>query len=172
MDEELSYYGFSLNDLTDAGLEIHFGEFGIGGGTGQGGGSKAQTAQEAAETPFFGIGGKYSCEADPFQMCDLDQPSEVREYRRHYYDQAAKYFQQGGCEYKGVKVAYIWGTGSWDVLAIYSGDDGDDGGNWSDPVVHATVEEHNRVAQGQAAALGTNGAQINGEQPSAPDRLL
>lgn len=30
MDEEMSYYGTSLNDLAAAGLEIYFGEFGIG----------------------------------------------------------------------------------------------------------------------------------------------
>lgn len=30
MDKEMSYYGTSLKDLTSSGLEIHFGEFGVG----------------------------------------------------------------------------------------------------------------------------------------------
>lgn len=37
-----------------AGIEIHWGEFGVGGGTSPTGDKKATTAEEAAYTPFFG----------------------------------------------------------------------------------------------------------------------
>lgn len=147
MDEELSYYGFTLKDLVKAGVEIHFGEFGMGGGVSNRNNMPAKTAQQAAETPFFGVGGSYTCANDPFQMCYPDTPNEVRDYRRRYYEEAAKYFQSGGCDYSGVTVAYLWGLGSWDVLDIYPGDDGSEG-NYKDPVVIETIENHNAIAQG------------------------
>lgn len=110
--------------------------------------TKATTAQEAAETPFFGIGGTYSCEKDPFEMCNINKESPVRDYRRRYYAEAAKYFEKGGCQYSAVKRAFIWGTGSWDVLNIYWGDDDDQGRGWTDPVVIDTIQRHNALAQG------------------------
>lgn len=146
MDEELSYYNFSLKELEAAGTEIHFGEFGVGGGISNDASQPAQTAQQAAETPFFGVGGTYTCERDPFQMCYPSIPNPVRDYRRRYYNEAAKYFEQGGCNYTGVTVAYIWGLGSWDVLDIYPGDDSPEG-SYKDPVVINTIEEHNALAQ-------------------------
>jgi hypothetical protein len=102
--------------------QVHYSEYGVGGGTNNDGTQAATTAQAAAETPFFGLGGAYTCAADPFQMCTPDQPSPVRDFRRYFFDQSAAYFKRGGCSYRGLAVAYIWGTGSWDVLAIYPGD--------------------------------------------------
>lgn len=107
------------------GKEIHFVEFGIGGGTNQAGVGVARTAEQAAYYPFYGIYGAYrwaqapcrplvmlrpparhhsgrsgrhprlvllpplpsrSCQADPFNMCDLATPSPVRDYRRKYFE--------------------------------------------------------------------------------------
>lgn len=45
---------FALHRPCDAGIEIHWGEFGVGGGTSPTGDKKATTAEEAAYTPFFG----------------------------------------------------------------------------------------------------------------------
>jgi hypothetical protein len=147
MDVELGLYNISLKEITDAGTELHYSEYGVGGGTSQNGDVPAKTAEEAAYTPFFGIGGTYSCSKDPFQMCSPDVPNPVRDYRRYYYKKSAEYFKQNGCEYHGVKRAYIWGTGSWDVLAIYPGDRSDEG-SWTDPVVVDIINCHNAVAQG------------------------
>lgn len=148
MDIELGFYDMSLKEITDAGTEVHFGEFGVGGGTSQNGDVPARTAREAAYTPFFGMGGQYTCAKDPFQMCSTEQPNEVRDYRRYFYQKSSEYFKQGGCEYQGVKRAYIWGTGSWDVLAIYPGDRSEEG-SWTDPVVVDIINCHNAVAQGK-----------------------
>jgi hypothetical protein len=41
-------------------MQVHYSEFGVGGGTNAAGNSPARTAQQAAETPFFGIGGPYT----------------------------------------------------------------------------------------------------------------
>ena len=43
------------------GKEIHFIEFGVGGGTSQAGDTPARTASEAAWYPYFGIFGAYRC---------------------------------------------------------------------------------------------------------------
>jgi hypothetical protein len=144
MDEELSYYGFSLKDLVSAGVEVHYGEFGTGGAVSLDR-TPAATASMAARTPFFGVGSVYACEKDPFNMCSPEEPNEVRDYRRRYYEKAAEYFRQEVCEYSGVKVAYIWGIGSFDVLNIYTGDDTEKG-DWTDLAIISIIEEHNQRA--------------------------
>lgn len=146
MDLELGLYNISLGELTAGGTELHYSEYGLGGGTSQNGDQPAKTKEEAAYTPFFGIGGTYDCAKDPFDMCHPETPNPVRDYRRYYYEKSAQYFQQGGCKYAGVKRAFIWGTGSWDVLAIYPGDRSNEG-SWTDPVVVQTINCHNQVAQ-------------------------
>ena len=148
MDQELGLYNITLNELTAAGTELHYSEYGVGGGISQSGDKPAKTAEEAAYTPFFGIGGTYSCSKDPFDMCHPNIPNPVRDYRRYYYQKSAEYFQQNGCKYKGVKRAFVWATGSWDTLAIYPGDRSDEG-SWTDPVVVQTINCHNQVAQGK-----------------------
>ena len=146
MDQELSFYNMSLNELTeDLDTKIHYSEYGVGGGTSQNGDVPAKTGDEAAYTPFFGIAGSYSCEKDPFGMCNLNEPNTVRDYRRRYYNMTSTYFKRDGCQYHGVEVAYIWATGSWNVLASYPGDIGQEG-NWSDPVVVDIINEHNKFA--------------------------
>lgn len=121
MDTELKLYNISLAELENGGVSFLWGEYGMGGGASQNGDVPATTAQQAGETPFFGIGSSYSCSKDPFDMCHPNVPNQVREFRRYYYNQTAAYFDKGGCMYHGLEVAYIWGTGSWDVLAIYPG---------------------------------------------------
>lgn len=147
MDQELGLYNMSLGELTTGGTELHYSEYGLGGGTSQNGDRPATTAEESAYTPFFGIGGSYACSKDPFDMCHPDVPNPVRDYRRYYYAKSAEYFQKGGCKYKGTKRAFIWSLGSWDVLAIYPGDRSSEG-SWTDPVVVQTINCHNQVAQG------------------------
>lgn len=87
-----------------------------------------------------------SCAGDPFDLCHLSTPNEVREYRRYYYANAAEYFRLGGCQYTGVSAAYIWGTGSWDALAVYPGDYSVDG-SFADAEVTAIIEAHNLYVQ-------------------------
>ncbi len=77
----------------------------------------------------------------------------MREYRRNYFKAAAAYLESGGCEYKAPQTAYIWGTGSFDALAIYPGDRTSEG-SWEDPAVTATIGCHNAAAQGRPGQRG------------------
>ena len=46
------------------------------------------SVQTSLHSPsFFAFG---SCENDPFEMCTLDEPSPVRDYRRFYFEQISK----------------------------------------------------------------------------------
>ena len=54
LDQEFSYYGITLKQLLAAGKQVHWIEFGVGGGTSPTGDAKATDAISAAETPFFG----------------------------------------------------------------------------------------------------------------------
>ncbi|KAI3431611.1 hypothetical protein D9Q98_004660 [Chlorella vulgaris] len=99
LDEELGFYGVILKDLLAAGKEIHWIEFGVGGGTSPRGDQPARTAKEAAFTPFFGISGPYRRATDPFILYQLSRPSPVRDYARYFYNTTAQYLEQGGCEY-------------------------------------------------------------------------
>ncbi|KAL4438699.1 hypothetical protein ABPG77_006303 [Micractinium sp. CCAP 211/92] len=114
LDQEFTFYGLTLKGLLAAGKEIHWSEFGVGGGTSPQGDQKAATAEEAAYTPFFGMSGAYTRAKDPFILYDLSQPSPVRDYARYFYNQTAAYLRQGGCDYRVAHV-YIWNLPSWDV---------------------------------------------------------
>ena len=112
LDQEFSYYGITLKQLLAAGKQVHWIEFGVGGGTSPTGDTKATTALSAAGTPFFGgsrhrrvpacranttegptwqhpagVSGPYTKAKDPFVLYDLSAPSPVREYSRWFYNQ-------------------------------------------------------------------------------------
>lgn len=157
MDVELGLYGISLKGLEAEGVVLRWGEFGVGGGTSNNGDAPARTAAEAAYTPFFGIQGPYTCGKDPFDLCHPDKANEVRDYRRAYYTAAAEYLGGGGCEYTPPGSAYVWGTGSFDALAIYPGDRSAEG-SWEDPVVTGVIGCRNAAAQGRAAPRGCGAA--------------
>ncbi len=148
-DDELAYFGLSLEEITKT-TAIHYAETGVGGGAAQDGRTPAKTADEAAFYPYWGIQGPHTCELDPFKMCECDMmtgecsaPNPVREYRRDFYQGFSEYLRnKGACEYSNaIEVVYIWGTGSWDVLGVYNPDR-----SWMDPVVTETLRRHNTNA--------------------------
>lgn len=144
-DDELSYFGLSLAEITET-TAIHYAETGVGGGAAQDGRTPASTADQAAFYPYWGIQGPHRCDLDPFKMCECDQvtgacgsDNPVRDYRRNFYQGFSDYLNQGGCEYSNtIEVVYIWGTGSWDVLGVYNPDR-----SWMDPVVTDIIRSHN-----------------------------
>lgn len=146
MDEEFAYFNISVKDLVDTyGRQIHYVEYGVGGGvSGTATTVAAKTAEEAGYFPFFGISGVYSCDKDPFGGCTPNAPNPVREYRQYFYNQSAVYFEQGGCDYHGVTIAYIWPLGSFDVLGVY--DEGPPCA-YCDPVVTNTINTINKKAE-------------------------
>ncbi|KAL4440114.1 hypothetical protein ABPG75_003115 [Micractinium tetrahymenae] len=141
LDQEFAFYGLTLKDLLAAGKEIHWSEFGVGGGTSPQGDKKATTAEEAAYTPFFGMSGAYTRAKDPFILYDLSQPSPVRDYARYFYNQTAAYLRQGGCDYR-VGHVYVWNLPSWDVQALYPLSTTSEG-SYRDPAIVATINALN-----------------------------
>ena len=49
------------------------------------------TAQQAAATPFFGMGGRYNRSRDPWTLFDQQTPNPVRDYLRYFYGQTLNY---------------------------------------------------------------------------------
>ncbi|EFN52791.1 hypothetical protein CHLNCDRAFT_138435 [Chlorella variabilis] len=117
LDQEFQYYG----------KEVHWIEFGVGGGSSPTGDKKATTAEEAAYTPFFGMSGPYTRAKDPFVLYDLSRPSP--------------YLAQGGCDYTVAHV-YIWNLESWDVQALYPLSTTSEG-SYRDPVITDLIDSHN-----------------------------
>lgn len=146
LDTEFSFYGLTLKELSAQGKELHWIEFGVGGGTSPTGDKKATTAEEAAYTPFFGISGPYRRAMDPFLLYDLSQPSPVRDYARFFYNQTAAYLRQGGCQYK-IDAAYVWNLESWDVQALYPISTTAEG-SYRDPEIAGLIAQHNAAARG------------------------
>lgn len=56
----------------------------------------------------------HRCDNDPWVLCNLTQPSPVRDYLRYYFNATSQYLLRGGCDYS-VAAVYIWGLNSWDV---------------------------------------------------------
>eukprot|EP01023_Acetabularia_acetabulum_P004932 TRINITY_DN12056_c0_g2_i3.p1 TRINITY_DN12056_c0_g2~~TRINITY_DN12056_c0_g2_i3.p1 ORF type:complete len:281 (+),score=27.65 TRINITY_DN12056_c0_g2_i3:182-1024(+) len=52
-DREISEFGVDLRQLMKNGLDLHFMEYGVGGGSSQEGGGRAATQDEVAQFPFF-----------------------------------------------------------------------------------------------------------------------
>lgn len=141
LDQEFQYYGLTLKDLIAKGKEVHWIEFGVGGGSSPTGDKKATTAEEAAYTPFFGMSGPYTRAKDPFVLYDLSRPSPVRDYARWFYNKTAEYLAQGGCDYTVAHV-YIWNLESWDVQALYPLSTTSEG-SYRDPVITDLIDSHN-----------------------------
>lgn len=53
--------------IASRGLELHYSEFGLGGGQSPTGRTPARTADQVARTPFYGVNGPYRKSADPWQ---------------------------------------------------------------------------------------------------------
>lgn len=53
MDVEFAYYNLTLCELVDEGKEVHWIEWGVGGGASQNGDTPAKTGQEAAYYPYW-----------------------------------------------------------------------------------------------------------------------
>jgi len=142
---ELKFFGVSLEKLAlTQGKEIHWTEYGVGGGTCHTGNCLAETASQAAHYPFFGIWGPYRAEMDPWQLNDKDI-SGPRSYLHYFYNQTAHYLANQRWRYR-VDGCFLWSTGSWDVLAVYPESTSTEG-SYFDPVVANIIATHNKKAR-------------------------
>ena len=77
---ELSNAGVDLRRrIRDSAMHLHFSEVGLGGGQSGAGASPATSLEEVAWEPYFGVGGTYAPERDPWAQAKL------RDYRAQYY---------------------------------------------------------------------------------------
>lgn len=141
---ELKFFGVSLEKLTMvAGKELHWTEYGVGGGMCQSGNCIAKTAAQAAHYPYFGIWGPYREDTDPWQLNSMEV-SQPRKYLWYFYNQTAHYLANQRYRYR-VDGCFLWSTGSWDVLAIYPESTSSDG-SYFDPTVNDIIKKHNTKA--------------------------
>lgn len=127
----------------NSGKELHYSEFGLGGGRGEGGCCPARSPAEVAQTPFNGISGPYIAHEDPWKNHD------VREFMRRYYREASKFFMRGGGPTFHLDACFLWNLGSWDVLGIYPESTVNGQGSYRDEVVVEVVKNHNQRLTGR-----------------------
>lgn len=144
-DFEFQFFGLSVNELIKKGKQVHFSEYGLGGGADQNGNTKAKTAAEAALYPFFGIFGSYKKDSDPWELAFLDRPSEVRDYQRYFYTKTLEYLRYEKQYKYRVDAAFLWNQSSWDVQAIYPASTSSEG-SYRDPIIVDMINQHNKAA--------------------------
>lgn len=75
---------------NEGGTELHWTEYGVGGGTCQGGNCPAKTAADAAYYPFYGVFGEYRADNDPWKLQET-KVSPAREYLWYFYNTTAQH---------------------------------------------------------------------------------
>lgn len=124
-----------------AGKELHYSEFGVGGGQlcGEVGTLDACIANGAADVakfPYFGVGANYLPKFDPWQV------DANRVFMQYFYTQAAAFAQTGGGWGWKVSQIFIWGYGSYDVVGVHPMST-TGFGTYKDPLVVKAVQDHN-----------------------------
>eukprot|EP01023_Acetabularia_acetabulum_P004930 TRINITY_DN12056_c0_g2_i1.p1 TRINITY_DN12056_c0_g2~~TRINITY_DN12056_c0_g2_i1.p1 ORF type:complete len:300 (+),score=45.34 TRINITY_DN12056_c0_g2_i1:182-1081(+) len=155
-DREISEFGVDLRQLMKNGLDLHFMEYGVGGGSSQEGGGRAATQDEVAQFPFFGIFGAYNKGVDPWEMQSYSL-NPARAYMHYFYTQTmqlagsaiqpnydiSREFFHSHYIYN-VRAIFIWNLASWDVQAIYP-DSTTDQGSYRDEYVVELIKNHNSL---------------------------
>lgn len=121
----------------NTGKELHYSEFGIGGGASSDGKRPVKSAEQAALLPFYGVRGPYRRSTDPWQT------PWVRAFMRRFYEQAAKYFSGGGGPTFHIQACFMWNLASWDVLGIYPESTIVGQGSYRDEHVAVVIAAHN-----------------------------
>lgn len=126
--------------IRQHGIEIHYVEFGVGGGQDAQGQAPTQDPSEAAKKPWAGVFGPYSKSKDPWTLT----PS-VGNFMRSYYDKVLGWLGEGSGPTYQIKACHLWSQSSWDVLGIYPESTTYEG-SYLDPTVARKVQLHNRNA--------------------------
>lgn len=100
--------------IKGRGIELHYSEYGLGGGTSPAGNRRAYSAEQAAHTPFYGMFGPYVKLEDPWS-----NSAAVRDYMHSFYRRTLQWLRQGGGPTYPIHACFLWNLGSWDVLGIY-----------------------------------------------------
>ncbi|KAG2493204.1 hypothetical protein HYH03_008624 [Edaphochlamys debaryana] len=141
------------------GIDLHYSEFGLGGGSSPLGTAAAATPAAAARTPFYGVWGAYVPANDPWA------PPAMRAFLHSFFSKTLGWLVQGGGPTYTVSHCFLWGMGSWDVLGIYPESTMPEG-TYKDPQVVDSVRRHNAAAA--AAVEQRRQAAMQQAQQSAP----
>ncbi|GIL64350.1 hypothetical protein Vafri_18320, partial [Volvox africanus] len=139
-------------------IDLHYSEFGMGGGASPLGTVPARSPDQASRMPFYGVWGAYRGNSDPWA------PPKMRSFMHSFYRKTLDWLAQGGGPTYFVSHCFLWGMGSWDVLGIYP-ESTTPQGTYRDPTVVKAVQAHNaRAAFGDlpsVAAQAFNGGDNN-----------
>jgi len=130
-EQELSYAGIDLKELLASGKKLVISEWGVGGGT-QDGKGIAETVDDVAGQPFFGLWYPYSDGKNPWTN------SKFNDYRRYLYSMTSNWLKSGS-QYNPYKL-YVWTAGSWDALGVHFASQG-----WKDSKIIDVVKAHNKA---------------------------
>ncbi|KAG2424504.1 hypothetical protein HYH02_015174 [Chlamydomonas schloesseri] len=127
-------------------LDLHYSEFGMGGGSSPLGTTPARTPQAAARMPFYGVWGAYEGPgSDPWA------PSQMRSFLHSFFAKTLSWLSVGGGPTYKISHCFLWGMGSWDVLGIYP-ESTTPTGSYRDPALVKAVNAHNARAAALAPA--------------------
>jgi hypothetical protein len=138
--------GLDLASLAASGrLELHYSEFGIGGGT-NGNGAQAPLADAAARQPWAGITGSYSAGRDPWRRADLAA------FRDAFYGRALEWLSAPNSGTYRIHEVFVWGMASWDLFATYPDSSSAEGSFRGEGVVKAIARHNAAVIAAQVCA--------------------
>ncbi|MEW5304148.1 MAG: hypothetical protein WDW36_006780 [Sanguina aurantia] len=113
--QEFSAFGIDVQSIViKRGIELHYSEFGLGGGSSFANKVPAANVQAAANNPWEGVSGAYNAAADPF----LTNP-RLAAYQRQFYQATLAWLMQGSGPQVRIHACFMWNVDSWDVLGIY-----------------------------------------------------
>lgn len=128
--------GVSLANLARSGkLELHYSEFGIGGGV-DGKGQFAPSADACAKQPWAGMLGSYTASGDPWRQ------GYLAAFRQSFYSKTLDWLSSPGSGTYVIKEVFVWGMASWDLFGIYP-DSNSDAGSFRDLTVVRRIAAHN-----------------------------
>jgi hypothetical protein len=105
--------GLNLQSLATSGkLELHYGEFGLGGGYNNLKQVSA-SADACAQQPWAGISAPYTAAMDPWQR------SYLADFRRSFYTKAMQWLSTPSMDTFKVHEVFVWSMSSWDLFGIY-----------------------------------------------------
>lgn len=108
---------------------------------GLGGGEKGDLSKPAsssyvvASSPYWGVGGTYQTQMDPWQK------GENRQFMQNYYQLTTEYAKRGGVNYP-VNAIFLWNIISYDVLGIHYFSSSNEG-SYRDNTVASQITQHN-----------------------------
>lgn len=163
--DSMKEFGVDVLSLLNSGkLELHYSEFGLGGGGNYAGNQPATTPAAVALRPFYGVYAAYSTSRDPWQT-----PAN-RALLQEFWSKTAAWLANPFNKTYKISGLFVWSKASWDVLGIYPESTTPEG-TYRDMTVLDTVQQHNWAIlwarNDQNMTTTTSGAAVAAAAPQA-----